>query len=48
MTAYWYCLLCKIVACTGFVVLAIFDHPWIGLLCIFFSATIDGELKEPK
>lgn len=39
-----YCAVCKAIACAGFVTLVIFDHPWLGLLCFFFAASIDGTL----
>lgn len=48
MSAYWHCLLSKIVSIAGFVTLVIFDHPWIGLICLIFVATIDGEIKAEK
>lgn len=48
MNAYWYCLLSKVVAVTGFVTLAMDDKPWLGLLCFIVLASIDGPLKEQK
>jgi len=40
MTDKTYVLLSKVVACAGFCYLVTIDRPWLGLLCIFFSAYI--------
>ena len=46
MNAYWYCLASKLIAVGGFAVLVIFDHPWLGLLCLIAAmASMDSELK---
>ncbi len=48
MNVYWYCLLSKAIAISGFVVLVIFDHPLLGTLCLLFAASIDGPMKNTK
>jgi hypothetical protein len=48
MNMYEYCLCSKAIAVSGFVVLVMYDHPWLGLLCFLVAAGLQDAPKQER